>query len=98
MLHIINKSPLSNCSLDSCLRVATTGSILLIEDAVYAATTGNAYESKLRESMAGLQVYVLKPDLEARGLADRLMDGVTPVDYAGFVELTVSNKNCQSWL
>jgi tRNA 2-thiouridine synthesizing protein B len=48
--------------------------------------------------MSGLQVYVLKPDLDARGLADRLMDGVTPVDYAGFVELTVSNKNCQSWL
>jgi tRNA 2-thiouridine synthesizing protein B len=98
MLHIINKSPLSNCSLDSCLRVATTGSVLLIEDAVYAATAGNAYESKLRESMAALKVYVLKPDLDARGLADRLMDGVSPVDYAGFVELTVSNKNCQSWL
>ena len=46
MLHIINKSPLSNCSLDSCLRVAESGDILLIEDAVFAATAGNAFECK----------------------------------------------------
>jgi hypothetical protein len=42
MLHIINKSPLERNSLDSCLRVASEGSILLIEDAVYAATRGHA--------------------------------------------------------
>jgi tRNA 2-thiouridine synthesizing protein B len=99
MLHIINKSPLSNTALDSCLRVAQAGGdILLIEDAVYAVTTGNAYESKIREAMGSCKVYVLQPDLAARGLADRLMDGVSAVDYGGFVDLTVANNNCQSWL
>jgi tRNA 2-thiouridine synthesizing protein B len=98
MLNIINKSPLSNGALDSCLRVTESGEILLIEDAVYAATRGNAAESKLRDAMGKLKVHVLLPDLEARGLADRIIEGVATVDYGGFVELVASNKNCQSWL
>jgi len=98
MLHIINKSPLANSSLDSCLRVAQSGEILLTEDAVYAATSGNAFESKLAGAMGRLKVYVLQPDLEARGLADRIIAGVLPVDYGGFVDLVTNNKNCQSWL
>ena len=98
MLHIINKSPLTSASLESCLRVAQKGEILLIEDAVYAATTGNAFEGKISEAMGRFKVYVLQPDLEARGLADRIIAGVSPVDYGGFVDLTVNNKNCQSWL
>lgn len=98
MLHIINKSPLSNSTLESCLRMTASGDILLIEDAVYAATSGNAFEAKLREAMGRVKVYVLQPDLEARGMADRLMQGVTPVDHGGFVDLTISNNACQSWL
>jgi tRNA 2-thiouridine synthesizing protein B len=98
MLHIINKSPLSSSTLESCLRIAIGGDILLIEDAVYAATSGNAYEGKLRESMGRFQVYALQADLDARGLGDRLMAGVTSVDHGGFVELSISNNSCQSWL
>ncbi|KXS32825.1 MAG: sulfurtransferase complex subunit TusB [Gallionella sp.] len=98
MLHIINKSPLTNCALDSCLRVVQSGDILLIEDAVYAATSGNVFEDKIREAMGRCKVYVLQPDLDARGFGDRIIDGVSPVDYGGFVDLTTTNKNCQSWL
>lgn len=98
MLHIINKSPLSNNSLDSCLRLASSGDLLLIEDAVYAATKGNAMESKMNEAMKKMKVHVLLPDLEARGLADRVIEGVSKVDYGGFVDLVATNKNCQSWL
>lgn len=98
MLHIINKSPLTNSALDNCLRVAQRGDILLIEDAVYAATSGNAFEGKMREALGRFKVYVLQPDLEARGLADHIIADVTPVDYGGFVDLTAANKNCQSWL
>jgi len=99
MLHIINKSPLTNSSLDSCLRVAPSGGdILLIEDAVYAATSGNEFEGKIREALGRFKIHVLHPDLEARGLADRIIAGVSPVDYGGFVDLTTTNNNCQSWL
>ncbi len=98
MLHIVNKSPLTNSALENCLNVAASGEILLIEDAVYAATTGNAFEARLREAMGRLKVHVLRPDLEARGMGDRLIAGVAAVDYSGFVNLTISNNSCQSWL
>jgi tRNA 2-thiouridine synthesizing protein B len=99
MLHIVNKSPLERSTLDSCLAAAQPGAaVLLIEDGVYAATRGNAAESKLRAASAHLAIYVLAPDLEARGMAQLLAEGVKPVDYAGFVELVVQHKNCQSWL
>jgi tRNA 2-thiouridine synthesizing protein B len=39
MLHIVNKSPLASRTLSSCLGLARAGeALLLIEDAVYAAT------------------------------------------------------------
>ena len=98
MLHIINKSPQERNSLESCLRVAQSGAILLIEDGVYAATRGNAAEAKLREAMGKFKVYALGPDLDARGMNDRVIDGVTTVDYAGFVDLVAEQPNCQSWL
>ena len=98
MLHIINKSPLSSSTLDTCLNVATGGDILLIEDAIYAATTGNAYEAKIKEAMSRFKVYALMPDIEARGLADRVLEGVSAVGYDAFVDLVVANSNCQSWL
>lgn len=98
MLHIINKSPLERNSLDSCLRIASEGSILLIEDAVYAATRGHAGASKIEEAAGRLKIYALLPDLEARGVSDRVLDKVETVDYGGFVDLVAAHPNCQSWL
>jgi tRNA 2-thiouridine synthesizing protein B len=99
MLHIVNKSPLERNALDSCLAVAQPGAaLLLIEDGVYAATRGNVAEGKLRAASEHQEIYVLAPDLEARGMAQSLAEGVKPIDYAGFVELVVKHKNCQSWL
>jgi len=99
MLHIVNKSPLERNALDSCLAAAQPGAaVLLIEDGVYAATRGNAAEAKLRTAAAQLEIYVLAPDLEARGMAQSLAEGIKTTDYAGFVELVAQHKNCQSWL
>jgi tRNA 2-thiouridine synthesizing protein B len=98
MLHIVNKSPLDRRSLDACLRIAAPGAILLIEDGVYAATRGTAVEARMREAMHRHKVYALLPDLEARAVADRVLEGVTTVDYGGFVDLVAESPNCQSWL
>ncbi|MBS1189506.1 MAG: dsrH [Rhodocyclaceae bacterium] len=98
MLHIINKSPLDRPTLDSLLRMGQSGAVLLIEDAVLAATQGHAAAEKLRALMTKMQVFALAPDLEARGVSDRLIDGVTGVDYGGFVDLVAEHPNCQSWL
>ena len=99
MLHIVNKSPLERNTLDSCLRVARPGNaLLLIEDAIYAAVKGNAVADKLRRAAQTLKIYVLAPDLEARGMKDSAVDGVTLVDYGGFVDLVAEHPAVQSWL
>ena len=72
--------------------------LLLIEDAVYAATQAAAAASGITEAMKQLKVYVLQPDVEARGMAGKLIDGVTAVDYAGFVDLVAEHTNNQTWL
>lgn len=99
MLHIVNKSPAMTTSLASCLRLARDGqTLLLIEDGVYAATAAMAASSGVAAAASRLKVYVLQPDAEARGVASRLIDGVTAVDYAGFVDLVAEHSTNQSWL
>jgi tRNA 2-thiouridine synthesizing protein B len=98
MLHIVNKSPLERPALDACLRIAEPGAILLIEDAVYAAARGGKAAARLAEATKRHKVYVQLPDAEARAVADRLIEGVTTVDYGGFVDLVAEHENCQSWL
>jgi len=97
VLHIVNKSPTERNALDSCLETAQAGgAVLLIEDGVYAATRGSATEGRLRAAMAHFEIYVLTPDLEARGML--AIEGVKFVDYGGFVDLVAKHDTCQSWL
>ncbi len=99
MLHIVNKSPLTRNSLESCLRIAAPGgALLLIEDGVYAAARGSAVEGRVTAALAKFRIYALLPDLEARAVADRVIDGVATVDYGGFVDLVAEHDACQSWL
>jgi tRNA 2-thiouridine synthesizing protein B len=99
MLHIVNKSPLQAGALQRALRMAQEGdAVLLIEDAVYAATAAGARAGGLDEALARVKVYALQADLEARGMAARRMEGVAPVDYPGFVDLVAAHPTCQSWL
>lgn len=99
MLHIINKSPFASNAFDTCLRVAQPGhAVLLIEDAIYAATQGSVMATRMRDAGDKLSLFVLQPDLDARGMTAKLLDGITPVDYAGFVDLVEKYPASQSWL
>ena len=100
MLHLINKSPYDRNALDSCLRLAQPGSsVLLIEDGVYAALSKADSAQAVSKRMEDLTVYVLGPDVSARGLDDTpLIDGINVVDYGGFVDLVVEHDVAQSWL
>lgn len=100
MLHIVNKSPFDRNALDSCLRLAGSGSaILLIEDGVYAAVAKAAQADKITGRMDDCFFYVLGPDIAARGLSDiSLIDGIQVVDYEGFVDLVAEHGATQSWL
>ena len=100
MLHTVNKSPYEKSSLATCLGLSLEGSdILLIEDGVYGAIAGGAASTMIAEALKTRKVYALGPDLAARGIdPERLVEGVTVVDYGGFVELAANNDRVQSWL
>jgi len=100
MLHTVNKSPFERNTLESCLRLATDGSaVLLMEDGVYAALAGTAKSGMVESHTSSLKFYVLEADLTARGLNEKpLIDGVKTVDYSGFVDLVTNNDASQAWL
>jgi tRNA 2-thiouridine synthesizing protein B len=98
LLHTVNKSPFGSDTFDTCLGLAKDGStILLIEDGVYAATTGTGVADKIKNA-SGISFAVLGPDLQARGLESKLADGIKVVDYEGFVNLVAEHDAVQSWL
>ena len=100
VLHIVNKSPYDRNSLDTCLRLARPDApILLIEDAVYAVQKNAAASDQVLQALGQHQIYALQPDIQARGLnPDNMIDGVSLVDYDGFVKLTTEHDKLQSWL
>ena len=99
MLHTVNKSPFESRALESCLKFARKGSaVLLIEDGVYAVARGTAVSAAVEQAMKEVSIYALAPDVAARGMQSRVMDGVRLVDYGGFVDLVVEHNAVQSWL
>ena len=99
-LHIVNKSPFEHTALSSCLRLAKEGAgVLLIEDGIYAALQGSPCSDSLKNALGDVSVYALAPDMRARGIGeDRAIEGVTFVDYEGFVRLTTEYDKVNSWL
>jgi len=100
MLHTVNKSPFERNTLTSCVRLAKAGSsILLTEDGVVGAMNNTRYSNIITEAMGKFKFYVLGPDLKARGLnEDKIVSGITVVNFSGFVDLAVEHKTVQSWL
>lgn len=99
-LHTVNKSPFEKTSLATCLDHASAGAaVLLIEDGVYAALTRTRVEGQVKGALDSVKVYALGPDLQARGLTeDRIIPGISVVDYAGFVDLAAEHDKVQAWL
>jgi tRNA 2-thiouridine synthesizing protein B len=48
--------------------------------------------------LKSVSICALQADIEARGMQNRVMDGVRLVDYGGFVDLVVEHNAVQSWL
>jgi tRNA 2-thiouridine synthesizing protein B len=99
ILHTVNKSPFEKTSTGSALDHAAEGSaVLFYEDGVYAATKGTSVAGSV-SAANGVKVYVLGPDLKARGVGeDRLIDGIQVVDYAGFVDLAAEYDKVVAWV
>lgn len=99
MLHTVNKSPTERNTLESCLKHLTKGCVvLLIEDGVYGALKGTTSTKQVELALKNHPIYALYPDIEARGMQDRVIDGIKLVDYSGFVDLAVEHPSVQAWL
>ena len=60
---------------------------------------GSRVRSKFEEGTGHCPVYVLGPDLKARGFGDdRVIEGINVVDYGGFVDLAAEHDKVQAWL
>jgi len=99
-LNVVNKSPFEKRSLEQCLkRIGEGDSVLLIEDATLCAIDSTSFQEQLNAAAKKSALYVLQPDLEARGFANaKLLEPVESIDYAGFVELAVKHDRVHSWL
>ena len=99
ILHTVNKAPFERNTLMDCLARAKDGAaVLLIEDGVYGALAGTQASDAIAKRGA-IKFYALGPDLDARGLAEKpLIDGITLIDYSGFVDLAEAHNPVQSWL
>ncbi|MGZ8216316.1 sulfurtransferase complex subunit TusB [Methylomagnum sp.] len=97
-LHLVNRSPADSRALAQCLARAGEGdALLLIEGGVYAAADAPGGEV-LRELAGRVSVYVLAPDLDARGLSiSPRWPTIQAVDYSGFVALTTALNPIVSW-
>ncbi|MGE3246191.1 MAG: sulfurtransferase complex subunit TusB [Beijerinckiaceae bacterium] len=99
-LHTVNKSPFDRNSLATAIAHASAGdAILLFEDAVVGARKGCAAAAQLASAAGYCEIFVLEPDLKARGMkSGDLADGVKTVDYGGFVDLAANHDRTCSWL
>lgn len=99
MLHTVNKSPFERDTLVSCVKsLDDDGIILLIEDGVIGATNTQKSKDLIGDLASSGRIYALTGDLEARGVADKVLDGVKLIDYNGFVDLVIEHEASSSWL
>ena len=77
LYEVITKSPFEHSALETCLRYARQGAaVLLIEDGVYAAARDTAVSRRVEDALKKVSIYALEPDLAARGMSNRVIDGV----------------------
>ncbi|UUY07621.1 sulfurtransferase complex subunit TusB [Pseudomonas sp. J452] len=96
-LHLLSHSPFSDSRFASCLRLlGPQDGLLLSGDAVYALQPGTVQLQALQLMPAGIALFALDEDLQARHL--QVPDRAQAVDYPAFVELCASYAKVNSWL
>ncbi|MDH1085768.1 sulfurtransferase complex subunit TusB [Pantoea brenneri] len=95
MLHTLLHSPAYSDLETLLLMVDADDDILLLQDGVIAALAGSRALQQLSGCTAAL--WVLDEDVRARGLAGQISTSVRPVDYTGFVALTVKHPQQMTW-
>ena len=95
MLHTLINSPFK-CDFSALLRMLKEGDdLLLLQDGVLAALQGSKALEALLEAPVGL--FVLKEDIQARGLSAQISPTIATIGYNGFVALTVKHPQQVTW-
>jgi tRNA 2-thiouridine synthesizing protein B len=99
-LHTVNKSPFERSAFVSALNHLRPGdALLMMEDGVVGVRKGSAFAGLLENAAKSCSVYVLGPDLAARGMGETdMIAGAKLVDYGGFVDLVATHDRTQAWL
>lgn len=87
-LHILNKAPDHSRSRLCLSAIGPEDGLLLTENGVLAVTQ--------RLDMDGERCFALGPDVEARGLSQKISRDQT-VSFEDMVDLTASAENVISW-
>lgn len=95
MLHLIFQSPIEAAILK---RIDSGDVVVFLENAVLQTLQNSAISITLTQQLGSNRLCVLSDDIAVRGISpDELVKGIETIDYAGLVELTVSNPVIQSW-
>ncbi len=97
VLHLVSRSPYFSLDLAKALsRLSSEDALLLLANAVYGACPGSPVADSIQASQATR--YVLIPDLKARGITpESLLPEIIPVEFEGFVDLTVAYSRILTW-
>ncbi len=90
MLHLVFE-----LSSPTLARLQNQVTVIFLNNAVLGLVKNSMWQNELVNITP---CYVLADDLTLHGIgADLLIDGVTLIDYAQFVQLTVENTPIQTW-
>ena len=95
ILHTVNSSPFQSLALQQCLLLlSSVDTLLLLEDGVLASHGAHPCYSALEALAEQGRLMVLSPDLEARGIINKI--GKT-CSYIDFVNLTATHTSLIPW-
>lgn len=95
MLHLIFQAPLQTATLQ---RIGDADAVLFLENAVTQLLKNGQNNAVLSTMLATNRWFVLISDIETRGIrVEELIAGITVIDYADWVNLTLEYQGVQSW-
>ncbi|MEP1471743.1 MAG: sulfurtransferase complex subunit TusB [Halieaceae bacterium] len=95
LLHTLNSTPQSSATRDCCSLIGNQDAVILFGDGVYCALVGSNSSDALTAS--GAVIYALAADVDAAGIATRLSDQVSIIDYAEFVAISEKYPRQMAW-
>lgn len=98
-LHTYNKTlSAGEARWQNCLRMLAPGDgLLLIEDGVYLTAQLRAGTQGRSLIPQGVRLYVLNPDVIARGISGKIPADFSGIDYTGFVQLCLAYPRVVNW-